>query len=42
MVAISRSEAASAPVGVRIASVVPNPIVVDDWQLRPEKQDYLL
>lgn len=42
LVAISRSQAASAPVGVQIASVVPNPIVVDDWPLRADKQDYLL
>ncbi len=42
LVAISRSQAGSAPVGVRIAGVVPNPIVVADWPLRGEKQDYLL
>jgi glycosyltransferase involved in cell wall biosynthesis len=42
LVAISRSQAASAPVGVRIAAIVPNPIVVDDWPLRSQKQDYLL
>jgi glycosyltransferase involved in cell wall biosynthesis len=42
LVAISRSQAASAPAGVRVADVVPNPIVVDRWPLRSEKQDYLL
>ena len=42
LVAISRSQADSAPAGVRIADVVPNPIAVDRWPLRTEKQDYLL
>ena len=42
LVAISRSQAASAPSGVQIADVVPNPIVVDRWPLRVRKQDYLL
>jgi glycosyltransferase involved in cell wall biosynthesis len=42
LVALSRTQAESAPVGVRIADVVPNPIVVDRWPLRTEKQDYLL
>jgi glycosyltransferase involved in cell wall biosynthesis len=41
-VAISRSQAASAPVGVRVVDVVPNPIVVDRWPLVREKQEYLL
>jgi len=42
LVAISRSQAASAPAGVRVVDVVPNPIRVDRWPLRTEKQDYLL
>jgi glycosyltransferase involved in cell wall biosynthesis len=42
LVAISRSQAASAPDGVHIADVVPNPIVVDRWPLREDKQDYVL
>jgi glycosyltransferase involved in cell wall biosynthesis len=42
LVAISRSQAASAPAGVRIEDVVPNPIAVDRWPLRTVKQDYLL
>jgi glycosyltransferase involved in cell wall biosynthesis len=42
LVAISRSQALSAPAGVRIADVVPNPVVVKRWPLRTEKQDYLL
>jgi glycosyltransferase involved in cell wall biosynthesis len=42
LVAISRSQAASAPAGVRVLDVVPNPIVVDRWPLRIQKQDYLL
>jgi glycosyltransferase involved in cell wall biosynthesis len=42
LVAISRSQALSAPPGVRVVDVVPNPIVVDRWPLRVKKQDYLL
>ena len=42
LVAISRSQALSAPAGVRIAAVVPNPVDVDRWPLRTQKQDYLL
>jgi glycosyltransferase involved in cell wall biosynthesis len=42
LVAISRSQAASAPPGVRVSEVVPNPIAVDSWPLRAGKQDYLL
>ena len=42
LVAISRSQAASAPAGVKVAAVVPNPIIVDHWPLRPMKEDYLL
>jgi glycosyltransferase involved in cell wall biosynthesis len=42
LVAISRSQAASAPEGVRVVDVVPNPIVVDRWPLVLEKQEYLL
>ncbi len=42
LVAISRSQAASAPAGVRISAVVPNPIAVDRWPLNVEKQDYVL
>ena len=42
LVAISRTQAESAPLGVRIADVVPNPIAVERWPLRTEKQDYLL
>lgn len=42
LVAISASQAASAPEGVRIAAIVPNPIAVDDWPLVTVKDDYLL
>jgi len=42
LVAISRSQAASAPRGVRVVDVVPNPIAVDRWPLRTRKQEYLL
>jgi glycosyltransferase involved in cell wall biosynthesis len=42
LVAISRTQAESAPLGVRISAVVPNPIAVERWPLRTEKKDYLL
>ena len=42
LVAISGSQADSAPRGVRISDVVPNPIAVDRWPLREQKKDYLL
>jgi glycosyltransferase involved in cell wall biosynthesis len=42
LVAISRSQAQSAPAGVRIGDVVPNPIAVERWPLRCQKQDHLL
>jgi glycosyltransferase involved in cell wall biosynthesis len=40
LVAISEAQRASAPSGVQVAGVVPNPIDVDDWPFRPEKEDY--
>jgi glycosyltransferase involved in cell wall biosynthesis len=42
LVAISEAQRDSAPPGVRIAGVVPNPIEVADWPFQPEKQDYVL
>ena len=42
LVALSSAQAQSAPDGVRIAGVVPNPIRVDHWPLSKEKEDYLL
>ena len=42
LVAISRAQAESAPDGVRISAVIPNPIGVDRWPLVTEKDDYLL
>jgi len=42
LVAISRSQAAAVPAGVRISAVVPNPIAVDRWPLTTHKQDYVL
>ena len=41
LLAISRSQAASAPAGVTVADVVPNPIVVDRWPLVFHKHEYL-
>jgi glycosyltransferase involved in cell wall biosynthesis len=42
LVAISRSQAGSAPDGVRVVDVVPNPIAVDRWPLVLDKQECLL
>lgn len=42
LVAISRSQRVSAPAGVRVAAVVSNPIAVDHWPFRADKDDYLL
>ena len=42
LVAISRTQADSAPSDVHIADVVPNPIAVENWPLRAVKEDYLL
>jgi glycosyltransferase involved in cell wall biosynthesis len=42
LVAISEAQRESAPRGVRIAGVVPNPIEVADWPFQPKKQDYAL
>jgi len=42
LVAISSSQFEDAPLGARAAAVVPNPIAVEDWPLRVEKDDYLL
>jgi glycosyltransferase involved in cell wall biosynthesis len=42
LVAISRSQAASAPARVQISAVVPDPIAVGRWPLNTRKQDYVL
>jgi glycosyltransferase involved in cell wall biosynthesis len=42
LVAISQTQADSAPPDVHIADIVPNPIAVDNWPLRTVKDDYLL
>ncbi len=42
LIALSETQAASAPAGVRIGAVVPNPVDVDRWPLRLIKDDYLL
>jgi glycosyltransferase involved in cell wall biosynthesis len=42
LVAISRSQAASAPAPVRISAMVSNPIAVDRWPLTTQKRDYVL
>lgn len=42
LVGISASQAASAPLGVHVTDVVPNPIAVADWPLRIDKDPYLL
>jgi glycosyltransferase involved in cell wall biosynthesis len=42
VVAISRAQLAQAPPGLRVAGVIPNPVVAGDWPLVREKDDYLL
>jgi glycosyltransferase involved in cell wall biosynthesis len=42
LVSISGTQAESAPAGLPIAEVVPNPIAVERWPFRPVKRDYLL
>jgi glycosyltransferase involved in cell wall biosynthesis len=42
LVAISRTQADSAPPDVHIADVVPNPIAVENWPLHATKEEYLL
>ena len=42
LVAISEAQRASAPADVEIAGIVPNPIDVDNWPFKSEKQDYAL
>jgi glycosyltransferase involved in cell wall biosynthesis len=42
LVAVSGAQRATAPDGVRISAVVPNPLDVNDWPFEPRKQDYLL
>jgi glycosyltransferase involved in cell wall biosynthesis len=42
LVAISRFQLEHAPSGVRVADVVSNPIRVEDWPFREDKEDYLL
>jgi glycosyltransferase involved in cell wall biosynthesis len=42
VVAISRAQLESAPDGLRVAGVVPNPIDAERWPLEREKERYLL
>jgi len=42
LVAISDFQLQHAPPGVHVADVVPNPIRVEDWPFREDKDDYLL
>jgi glycosyltransferase involved in cell wall biosynthesis len=42
LVAISRFQLEHVPPGVRVADVVPNPIRVEDWPFRKDKDDFLL
>ena len=42
IVGISEAQKASAPPGLRIHDVIPNPIDVDAWPFVPVKDDYLL
>jgi glycosyltransferase involved in cell wall biosynthesis len=42
LVGISQAQLASAPRGLRVIDVIPNPIDVRSWPLREHKDDYLL
>lgn len=42
LVAISQDQYATAPEGIKIAKVIPNPITVDDWPYQTRKRDYAL
>ena len=42
LVGISRAQLASAPIGLRTAGVIPNPIDLRAWPLREGKGDYVL
>lgn len=42
VVAISRAQRATAPAGLPIADVIPNPIDAAGWPYQPDKQNYLL
>ena len=42
LVAISRFQLEHAPAGVRVGDIVPNPLRVEDWPFREDKDDYLL
>jgi glycosyltransferase involved in cell wall biosynthesis len=42
LIGISRAQLDTAPPGLRPLAVIPNPIAVQDWPLREEKDDYLL
>lgn len=42
VVAISRTQLQTAPRGLRVAGVVPNPIIAEQWPLVREKEPYLL
>ncbi len=42
LVAISRFQLEHAPPGVQVADVAPNPIRVEDWPFRADKDDYML
>jgi glycosyltransferase involved in cell wall biosynthesis len=42
LVAISRAQLAAAPAGLNPIAVIRNPIALEEWPLREEKDDYLL
>jgi glycosyltransferase involved in cell wall biosynthesis len=42
IVAISRTQLERAPLGLRVAAAIPNPIDLRAWRLRERKDDYLL
>jgi glycosyltransferase involved in cell wall biosynthesis len=42
LVALSEAQKSTAPLGVEVAAVIPNPVAVADWPFQERKDDYLL
>jgi glycosyltransferase involved in cell wall biosynthesis len=42
LVALSEAQKSTAPLGVEVATVIPNPLAVADWPFEERKDDYLL
>jgi glycosyltransferase involved in cell wall biosynthesis len=42
LVALSAAQKATAPLGIDVAAVIPNPVAVSDWPFQARKDEYLL